>query len=129
MSQVDNRREAAESDQGMGSEKRATVTLGSPPAPPPVVVQPAPAPVPIPVGFGNIHQSNPPLEQLPNLQFCLHSNPSWRELRSSSLLLLFFSCCENYVYLLTVRCQGGFKKPFFLKKKIKIVLLAIILVD
>ncbi|XP_042442293.1 nucleobase-ascorbate transporter 3-like isoform X1 [Zingiber officinale] len=88
----------------MGSEKGAAMTHGSPLAPPPVVAPPASAPVPIHVGFGNIHQSNPPLEQLPNLQFCLHSNPSWPE----AVMLAF----QHYVVMLgTIVMLASFLVP------------------
>ncbi|RWW55163.1 hypothetical protein BHE74_00038217 [Ensete ventricosum] len=55
-------------------------------------------PMPTAAGFGDVHPTHPPLEQLPNLQFCLHSNPSWRELRvpfsSPLLVLVLFGLCS-----------------------------------
>ncbi|RRT85710.1 hypothetical protein B296_00003693 [Ensete ventricosum] len=80
----------------MGGETGAPPPQGPPVAPsaPPSVQMP----MPTAAGFGDVHPTHPPLEQLPNLQFCLHSNPSWRELRvpfsSPLLVLVLFGLCS-----------------------------------
>ncbi|CAL9179124.1 unnamed protein product [Musa hybrid cultivar] len=83
----------------MGGETGAPTPQGPPvvPTAPPSVQMQMPMPMPTAAGFGDVHPTHPPLEQLPNLQFCLHSNPSWRELRvsfSSPLFLFFFGLCS-----------------------------------
>ncbi|KAJ8504175.1 hypothetical protein OPV22_005061 [Ensete ventricosum] len=49
-------------------------------------------PMPTAAGFGDVHPTHPPLEQLPNLQFCLHSNPSWPE--------VFALAFQHYIVML-----------------------------
>ncbi|WOL14006.1 hypothetical protein Cni_G22786 [Canna indica] len=95
----------------MGGEKGAPTSHG-PAAPPPPVVAPSappsmPMPMPMPptaVVFGDVHQHNPPHEQLPNLQFCLHSNPSWPE--------VFALAFQHYIVMLgTIVMLASFLVP------------------
>ncbi|CAL9162924.1 unnamed protein product [Musa hybrid cultivar] len=83
----------------MGGETGAPTPQRPPvvPTAPPSVQMPIPMPMPTAAGIGDVYPTHPPLDQLPNLQFCLHSNPSWRELRvsfSSPLFLFFFGLCS-----------------------------------
>ncbi|XP_065040546.1 nucleobase-ascorbate transporter 3 [Musa acuminata AAA Group] len=82
----------------MGGEAGAPTPQGPPvvpTAPPSVQMQmpmPMPMPMPTAAGFGDVHPTHPPLEQLPNLQFCLHSNPSWPE--------MFALAFQHYIVML-----------------------------
>lgn len=83
-------------DWRMGGEAGAPTPQGPPvvpTAPPSVQMQmPMPMPMPTAAGFGDVHPTHPPLEQLPNLQFCLHSNPSWPE--------MFALAFQHYIVML-----------------------------
>ncbi|CAL9753922.1 unnamed protein product [Musa acuminata subsp. burmannicoides] len=78
----------------MGGETGAPTPQGPPvvPTAPPSVQMQMPMPMPTAAGFGDVHPTHPPLEQLPNLQFCLHSNPSWPE--------MFALAFQHYIVML-----------------------------
>lgn len=81
-------------DWRMGGETGAPTPQGPPvvPTAPPSVQMQMPMPMPTAAGFGDVHPTHPPLEQLPNLQFCLHSNPSWPE--------MFALAFQHYIVML-----------------------------